>query len=145
MTCADRTDFKEVWNRIQRLHQEQLIKSRFLGEENSFYIYRGDTNEILARGVLGYEAAKERANQLRKAQGLPWSVVKFKAERRSNTGTSRTSGGQQRRFGVSPDGRWFTNAYGQRSRVDYAPVVNPSKGRRFRGYYDREGNFHDID
>ena len=29
--------------------------------------------------------------------------------------------------------------------IEYAPKYNPSKGRRFRGRYDAQGNFHDID
>ena len=68
---------------------------------------------------------------------MKWDQVSFKAERRAQ----KPSG----QFGVSADGRTFTNAYGQRSRVEYAPRYNPSKGRRFRGYTDSQGNYHDID
>jgi len=122
-------------------------------EENSFYIFRTDTNATLARGVQGFEAAKARANQIRKQQGLRWDQVKFKAERgNQSVGIAPNSLGdpvstpkKQNRFGVSADGKTFTNAYGQRNRVDYSRNYNPSKGRRFRGYYDNDGNFHDID
>ncbi len=124
-----------------------------ISEEHSFYIFRTDTNAVLARGIKGFDAAKEKANQLRRSHGLKWDQVKFKAERgnQSSGGASGGSGGStgtpQRkiRFGVSPDGKTFTNAYGERSRVEYSRNFNPSKGRRFRGYYDKHGNFHDID
>ena len=51
----------------------------------------------------------------------------------------------QKPFGVSRDGRTFTNGSGETSRVDYAKRYNPSIGRRFRGYTDPQGNYHDID
>lgn len=120
-------------------------------EDHSFYIFRTDTNAVLARGIQGFEAAKSRANQLRKSHGLKWDQVKFKAERPAQSGgasssTSSTSQPQKKiRFGVSPDGKTFTNAYGERSRVEYSRNFNPSKGRRFRGYTDAQGNYHDID
>jgi hypothetical protein len=41
-----------------------------LSEEYSFYIFRTDTNAVLARGIQGFEAAKAKANQLRKSHGL---------------------------------------------------------------------------
>ena len=50
-------------------------------EESTFYIYRTDTKTVLARGINGFEAAKARANQIRKAQNLKWDQVKFKSER----------------------------------------------------------------
>jgi hypothetical protein len=117
-------------------------------EEHSFYIFRTDTNAVLARGIQGFEAAKSRANELRKSHGLKWDEVKFKAERGNQSGAA--SGGSaaaapKKQFGVSRDGKTFTNARGETSRVDYARHYNPSKGRRFRGYTDSQGNYHDID
>ena len=118
-----------------------------LGEDYTFYVFRTDTNAVLAKGIQGFEAAKARANQLRKAQGLKWDQVKFKAERGTMAdgagGSSGTS--PKKHFGVSRDGKTFTNAYGQTSRVQYARNYNPSKVRRFRGYTDDQGNYHDID
>ena len=108
--------------------------SRALLEEYSYYLYRTDTKTVLERGVKGYEAAKEKATALRKKLGLKWDQIKFKAEQPRST-----------QFGVSADGKTFTNAYGQRSRVEYSPRYNPSKERRFRGYTDAQGNYHDID
>lgn len=126
-----------------------------VSEEHSFYIFRTDTNAVLARGIQGFEAAKAKANQLRKSHGLKWDEVKFKAERSSQSsggaaGGSGGSGGStaatpKKQFGVSRDGKTFTNASGQTSRVQYARNYNPSKGRRFRGYTDAQGNYHDID
>jgi len=121
-------------------------------EEHSFYIFRTDTNAVLARGIQGFEAAKSRANELRKSQGLKWDEVKFKAERgnQSSGGGAGGSGAStaatpKKQFGVSRDGKTFTNASGQTSRVQYARNYNPSKWRRFRGYTDPQGNYHDID
>ena len=123
-----------IWTRIQEALGAQKARNRLvLFEDLSFYVYRTDTNAVLARGIQGFEAAKAKATELRKSQGLKWDQVKFKAER------------QARPFGVSPDGRSFMNARGQEGRMDYSPRFNPSKGRRFRGYYDRDGNYHDID
>jgi len=123
-----------------------------LGEDYTFYVFRTDTNAVLARGIQGFEAAKARANQLRKSHGLKWDQVKFKAERgnQRSGGAAGGSGGStaaapKKQFGVSGDGKTFTNASGQSSRVQYARNYNPSKGRRFRGYTDAQGNYHDID
>ena len=107
-----------------------------LAEENTFYVFRTDTNSVLARGIQGFEAAKSKANDLRKQNGLKWDQVKFKAERQTPT---------PKRFGVSADGRTYTNSRGETGRVDYARNYNPSKGRRFRGAYDKDGNYADID
>ncbi len=121
-----------------------------ISEDHPFYIFRTDTNAVLARGIQGFEAAKSRANELRKHYGLKWDEVKFKAERGNQSGADGSSGGStatapKKQFGVSRDGKTFTNARGETSRVDYARRYNPSKGRRFRGYTDSQGNYHDID
>ncbi len=116
-------------------------------EEYTFYVYRSDTNAVLARGIQGFEAAKARANQIRQSHGLKWDQVKFKAERgtQAGTGAGSSATSPKKQFGVSRDGKTFTNAQGQRSPVEYSRHVNPSKGRRFRGYTDAQGNYHDID
>ena len=136
-------DYKQIVQRILCIMQEYRCLRRNsvqceavedLAEETTFYIFRTDTRTVLANGIKGYEAAKERANRFRKAMNLRWDQIQFKAERQA-----------PRQFGVSPDGRTFTNASGNTGRVDYAPRYNPSKGRRFRGYTDSQGNYHDID
>lgn len=133
---------------IERVdHAHDLDEYLTLDEDSTFYIYRTDTNAVLARGIQGFEAAKERANQIRKSHGLKWDQVKFKSERGLQGAGSRSSpsAGSQPKFGPSSGGRTFTNAYGKRYPVDYARNYNPSKGRRFRGYTDDQGNYHDID
>ena len=136
-------DCKHIAQRILGIMQEHRELRRTtihcesvenLAEENTFYVFRTDTQTVLAQNIKGYEAAKERANRFRKAMNLRWDQISFKAERKV-----------PQKFGVSPNGRSFTNARGDTSRIDYANRVNPSKGRRFRGYTDSQGNFHDID
>lgn len=118
---------------------EDAERSRLaLLENQSFYIFRTDNNQVLARGIEGFENAKQVATNLRKKHGLQWDQVRFKAERTQKKASKRP-------FGVSGDGRTFTNASGQTSRIDYSPRFNPSKGRRFRGYTDADGNYHDLD
>ena len=120
--------------------REQRYRVRLnLLENLSFYVYRTDTNAVLASGIDGYEAAKTRANDLRNQFGLKWDQVKFRSERGS------TAAATKQQFGVSQDGKTFANTSGQSGRVDYARHYNPSKGRRFRGYTDPQGNYHDID
>ena len=144
---------RHIWTTIQRVLRDRRSKTpRGISEEYSFYIYRTDTNAVLARGIQGFEAAKAKATEIRKSQGLKWDEVKFKAERgnQSSGGASGGSGGStaaapKKQFGVSRDGKTFTNASGQTSRVQYARNYNPSKGRRFRGYTDAQGNYHDND
>ena len=129
--------YQFLWKVIQESLRSRRQVMRDLAEELTFFVYRSDNNAVLAKGILGFEAAKQKADQIRKAQGLPWSVVKFKAERRVQkpAGQVGTSAGSQN----------ITNRYGQRGQVDYARNYNPSKGRRFRGYTDAQGNYHDID
>ena len=113
---------------------ESLEDFLLLAEESTFYIYRTDTNSILARGVQGFEQAKKRASELRKRYKLTFDQVRFRTERRTASKASpKGSGGT------------FTNAYGQRYPIEYSRHVNPSKRSRFRGYTDSDGNFHDLD
>jgi len=135
--------YQHLWESIRSVLWEQRQHRALLAEELSFFIYRSDTNAVLARGIFGYEEAKRKADQIRKARGLSWSVVKFKAERKVSQPQAAQS--SQLRFGVSGDGRTFTNARGQTSRVEYSNRYNPSKRGRFRGYTDSDGNYHDID
>ena len=107
----------------------ERIRTRELEESTTpFYVFRTDTQHVLAKGVIGYDAAKQKANDLRKRYGLKWDQVSFKSEK-NRRGGSTTSLGTDRRY----------------SRIEYAPRINPSKGRRFRGRYDADGNFADID
>jgi len=87
-----------------------------------FYIWRTDSNQVLARGVLGYENARDKANQLRKKLNLHWDQVKFKSEKKSKS------------FGSGGGGRVVT-----------AKNYNPSKRSYFKGVYDAKGNYADLD
>ena len=138
-------DYKHIVQRILGIMREyrclrknavQCESVDNIAEENTFYVYRTDTHTVLAKGIKGYEQAKERANRFRKAMNLRWDQIQFKAERQTST---------PKRFGVSADGRTYTNARGETGRVDYARNYNPSKGQRFRGAYDKDGNYADID
>jgi len=51
--------------------------------DESFYIFRTDTNAVLARGVPDYESAKTRSNLIRKQLGLKWDQVSFRSERKT--------------------------------------------------------------
>ena len=90
------------------------------------YVFRTDNQQVLARGLLGYDAAREKVNQIRLQQGLKWDQVSFKSERNPSTTTA------------SPQ-------TGSRSRVDVDRNYNPSKRTHFKGRYDKDGNFHDLD
>jgi hypothetical protein len=131
--------FRQLRKRLSEsfFHQEDIFglfeEWFYLFEESTFYVYRTDTNTVLARGVQGFEAAKTKAKQLRKQLGLKWDQVKFKVERST------------RPYGTSTGRTTYASASGQQGRIDYARTVNPSKGRRFRGYYTDNGEYHDID
>jgi hypothetical protein len=129
--------FKELRRRLNEVTSEQGIFDD-LQElldliEGTFYVYRTDTNAVLARGIPDFEAAKARASHIRKSHNLKWDQVRFKMEKKPAT-----------QFGVSRDGKTFTNAYRQRSAVQYARSYNPSKRGRFKSYIDADGNDHDI-
>jgi hypothetical protein len=103
-----------------------------VNENHSFYIYRADTHQVLARGLDGYEAAKTAANQLRHSLGLKWDQVGFKKET-NPTGTNSASG--------APNSRSRSTG----ARYDRSSRYNPSKRGYFRGYYGTDGSYHDID
>ena len=136
-------DCKHVAQRILGIMQEQRQLRRSgsqcesveaLAEESTFYIFRTDTQTVLAKGIKGYEQAKNSANRFRQSINLRWDQIYFKAERKI-----------PQKFGVSPNGKSFTNARGDTGMVDYANRFNALKRRRFRGYTDSQGNYHDID
>jgi len=118
-----------------------------------FVIFNKNTGAVLGSAV-GYEAAKEKAKQIRHQKNLKFDDVSFMTSRRFYGGSTGQQGASDRSsttsprkspFGISRDGRTFTNAYGQRSPVEYSTNYNPSKRGRFRGYTDADGNYHDID
>jgi hypothetical protein len=142
MNQQKNADYRHIAQRVLGIMQEQRQLRRSatqceaveLAEENTFYVFRTDTQTVLAKGIKGYEEAKNRANRFRQAMNLRWDQISFKAERKVSP-----------KFGVSPNGRSFTNARGDTGRIDYSNRINPSKRRKFRGYTDSQGNYHDID
>lgn len=72
---------------LQKIKQHLSIDTSCL-EEGLFYIYRTDTHQVLARGIEGFDAAKQRANALRKHYGLTWEQVRFKKEAKPTPGAS---------------------------------------------------------
>ena len=90
-----------------------------------FVIYNKKNRAVLGSAV-GYDAAKAKASQLRKQYNLKFDDVSFMSDR-------KFYGSRSSQNSTSP------------GRIEYAPRYNPSKGRRFRGRYDDQGNFHDID
>lgn len=65
-----------------------------LDEDSTFYIFRTDTNAILARGITGYESAKAQSNKIRKQLGLKWDQVSFRSERKPADKPSRQNFGK---------------------------------------------------
>ena len=82
--------FKKFLQRIQKF----LDVSEAVTEEKTFYIYRTDTNSVLARGLNGYDAAQNKANQLRKQLGLKWDQVRFKSEKKPGDTSVRQNFGK---------------------------------------------------
>jgi hypothetical protein len=142
MTQLKDRDYRHVAQRILGILQEQRQLKRGgsqceavedLAEETTFYVFRTDNpHTVLAKGIKGYEQAKNRANRFRQSMNLRWDQISFKAERKI-----------PQKFGVN--GRSFTNARGDTGKVDYANRFNASKRSRFRGYTDSNGGYHDID
>ena len=89
---------QKVWRIIQTLMKDyrkgNLLALIDLSEEKTFYIYRTDTNSVLARGLNGYDAAQNKANQLRKQLGLKWNQVRFKSEKKPGDTSVRQNFGK---------------------------------------------------
>jgi len=118
----------EIIREAVRARNRRLI----LDAVTSFYIFRTDNQQVLARGVIGYDAARARANQIRHQHGLKWDQVSFKSEKKPSGSYGRHPASS---MGGDPSG----------DRMDVSRRYNPSKRGRFRGYYDKDGNYHDID
>ena len=103
---------QQIWCGASMLHEDSA----------SFYVFRTDTNQVLARGLIGYDAAKDRANQIRKRMGLKWDQVKFKIEK------------------LPPSKRSTTNCGG------YTTFTTPSGAtKKIYGYRTHRGHWKDWD
>lgn len=120
----DGNEFRKIDIVIEALRRHRTFQQLVEGV-HPFIIYRADTGAVLAKGVYGFENAKAKANELRKKYNLKWENVKFKAEKKPNQ--KKTYSGYQSK------------------RYETASRYNPSKRTYFRGGYDKDGNYYDID
>ena len=89
-----------------------------------FVIYNKNTRVVLGT-ARGFDQAKSKATAIRKQRGLRFDDVSFITSR-----------------------RFYAKGAGDPSRgrrIEYAPRYNPSKRGRFKGVWDAQGNFHDLD
>lgn len=89
-----------------------------------FVIYNKNTRAVLGT-ARGFDQAKSKASSIRKQRGLKFDDVSFMTSRRF--------------YGKS------TTAPSGSRRIEYAPRYNPSKRGRFKGVWDAQGNFADLD
>ena len=87
----------------------------------------------MAKGIVGYDNAKDRASYLRKRHGLKFDQVRFKKER---VATGRTSGASGRRTG----GQTYRGG-----RIDNSKSYNHSKRGHFRCVNYPDGSYADLD
>ena len=115
----------DVMNRLYPVPEWKLMEDT----QSSFYIFRTDTQQVLAKGVVGFDNAKQRASYLRKRHGLKFDQVRFKKERGATGLSGRRTGGQTYRGG----------------RIDTSRNYNPSKRGHFRGVNYSDGSYADLD
>lgn len=127
-----RPDFSEsmdplvdVMNRLYPVPDWKLMEDT----QSSFYIFRTDTQQVLARGVVGFDNAKQRASYLRKRHGLKFDQVRFKKERKAAAPSNYGRSGGTYRGG----------------RVETSRNYNPSKRGRFRGVSYSDGSYANLD
>ena len=89
-----------------------------------FVIFNKKTRAVLGT-ARGFDQAKTKASSIRKQRGLKFDDVSFMTSRRF----------YGKRTPAESTGR----------RIEYAPCYNPSKRGRFRGVWDVQGNYADID
>ena len=89
-----------------------------------FVIFNKKTRAVLGT-ARGFDQAKTKASSIRKQRGLKFDDVSFMTSRRFYGKTSTAPSGGRR--------------------IEYAPRYNPSKRRHFRGVWDAQGNYADLD
>ena len=115
----------DVMNRLYPVPDWKLMEDT----QSSFYIFRTDNQQVLARGVVGFDNAKQRASYLRKRHGLKFDQVRFKKERKAAASSNYGRSGGTYRGG----------------RVESSRNYNPSKRGRFRGVSYADGSYADLD
>ena len=89
-----------------------------------FVIFNKKTRAVLGT-ARGFDQAKTKASSIRKQRGLKFDDVSFMTSRRF----------YGKRTPAASTGR----------RIEYSPRYNPSKRGRFRGVWDTQGNYADLD
>ena len=89
-----------------------------------FVIYNKNTRAVFGT-ARGFDQAKSKASSIRKQRGLKFDAVSFMTSRRFYGKTSTAPSGSRR--------------------IEYAPRYNPSKRGRFKGVWDAQGNYADLD
>jgi len=96
--------------------------------DESFYIFRTDTNAVLARRIPDYESAKTRSNLIRKQLGLKWYQVSFKSEKKPTEKPVRQN-----------FGKGIVKQPGEH--IYATPQNNLSRIRLFHKYWDEKACF----
>ena len=89
-----------------------------------FVIFNKKTRIVLGT-ARGFDQAKSKATAIRKQRGLKFDDVSFMTSKRFYGKTSTAPSGGRR--------------------IEYAPRYNPSKRGHFRGVWDAQGNYADLD
>ena len=89
-----------------------------------FVIFNTKTREVLGT-ARGFDQAKTKASSIRKQRGLKFDDVSFMTSRRF----------YGKRTSAASTGR----------RIEYSPRYNSSKRGRFRGVWDPQGSYADLD
>ena len=89
-----------------------------------FVVFNKKISAVLGT-ARGFDQAKTKASSIRKQRGLKFDDISFMTSRRFYGKTSAAPSGGRR--------------------IEYAPRYNPSKRRHFRGVWDAQGDFHDLD
>ena len=89
-----------------------------------FVIFNKKTRAVLGT-ARGFDQAKSKATAIRKQRGLKFDDISFMTSKRFYGKTSTAPSGGRR--------------------IEYAPRYNPSKRGHFRGVWDAQGNYADLD
>ena len=89
-----------------------------------FVIFNKKTRAVLGT-ARGFDQAKSKATAIRKQRGMRFDDVSFMTSKRFYGKTSAAPSGGRR--------------------IEYSPRYNPSKRGHFRGVWDAQGNYADLD
>ena len=104
--------------------QDFLDLCEVYNPNSEFVIFNKNTRAVLGT-ARGFDQAKSKATAIRKQRGLKFDDVSFMTRKRFYGKTSTAPSGGRR--------------------IEYAPRYNPSKRGRFKGVWDAQGNYADLD